>query len=153
MPPVGSHTAAQQDSHWGSSAAPAPVDQLQLRRANLSRESAQSFDWADTLTTDPVDLHFLGQLKLHSGPRKDATGREAIYRRAFLPPAARRMLHAQNSVGTPAQGDQLNAETAYICAVENHRREFDHVKSAALEATVGYDAHKVFQLAPARRTP
>ncbi|KAJ7777509.1 nucleoporin Nup186/Nup192/Nup205 [Mycena maculata] len=113
------------------------VGQSHLRIIEFVQSLA--FDWADTLAVDPVDLHFLGQLNLHSCVRKDANGCEIIDRTALLSllTVARRMLHAQNSVVTPAQGDQLNAETTYIlesCAVENHRREVAHAKSAGYEA-------------------
>ncbi|KAJ7145837.1 nucleoporin Nup186/Nup192/Nup205 [Mycena epipterygia] len=113
------------------------VGQSHLRIIDLVQSLA--FDWSDTLTVDPVELHFLGQLNLHSCVRRDATGCEIIDRTALLSllTVARRMLHTQNSVVTPAQGDQLNAETTYIlesCAVENHRREVAHAKSAGYES-------------------
>ncbi|KAJ7504139.1 hypothetical protein B0H11DRAFT_2349435 [Mycena galericulata] len=113
------------------------VGQSHLRIIEFAQSLA--FDWADMLTVEPVELHFLGQLNLHSCVRKDANGCEIIDRTALLSllTVARRMLHAQNSVVTPAQGDQLNAETTYIlesCAVENHRREVAHAQSAGYES-------------------
>ncbi|KAJ7830504.1 nucleoporin Nup186/Nup192/Nup205 [Mycena olivaceomarginata] len=113
------------------------VGQSHLRIIEFVQSLA--FDWADTLKVEPMELYFLGQLNLHSCVRKDATGCEIIDRTALLSllTVARRMLHAQNSVVTPAQGDQLNAETTYIlesCAVENHRREVAHAKSAGYES-------------------
>ncbi|KAF8179075.1 nucleoporin Nup186/Nup192/Nup205 [Mycena galopus ATCC 62051] len=113
------------------------VGQSHLRIIEFVQSLA--FDWADTLQVEPMDLFFLGQLNLHSGVRRDATGCEIIDQTALLSllTVARRMLHAQNSVVTPAQGDQLNAETTYIlesCAVENHRREVAHAKSAGYES-------------------
>ncbi|KAF7345118.1 hypothetical protein MVEN_01675900 [Mycena venus] len=113
------------------------VGQSHLRIIEFVQSLA--FDWADTLKVEPMDLYFLGQLNLHSCVRRDATGCEIIDRTALLSllTVARRMLHAQNSVVTPAQGDQLNAETTYIlesCAVENHRREVAHAKSAGYES-------------------
>ncbi|KAF8183807.1 nucleoporin Nup186/Nup192/Nup205 [Mycena galopus ATCC 62051] len=113
------------------------VGQSHLRIIEFVQSLA--FDWADTLQVEPMDLFFLGQLNLHSCVRRDATGCEIIDRTALLSllTVARRMLHAQNSVVTPAQGDQLNAETTYIlesCAVENHRREVAHAKSAGYES-------------------
>ncbi|KAJ7482279.1 nucleoporin Nup186/Nup192/Nup205 [Mycena galericulata] len=113
------------------------VGQSHLRIIEFVQSLA--FDWADMLTVEPVELHFLGQLNLHSCVRKDANGCEIIDRTALLSllTVARRMLHAQNSVVTPAQGDQLNAETTYIlesCAVENHRREVAHAQSAGYES-------------------
>ncbi|KAF7326845.1 hypothetical protein MVEN_02578300 [Mycena venus] len=113
------------------------VGQSHLRIIEFVQSLA--FDWADTLKVEPMDLYFLGQLNLHSCVRRDATGCEIIDRMALLSllTVARRMLHAQNSVVTPAQGDQLNAETTYIlesCAVENHRREVAHAKSAGYES-------------------
>lgn len=113
------------------------VGQSHLRIIEFVQSLA--FDWADTLKVEPMELYFLGQLNLHSCVRKDATGCEIIDRTALLSllTVARRMLHAQNNVVTPAQGDQLNAETTYIlesCAVENHRREVAHAKSAGYES-------------------
>ncbi|KAJ6447636.1 nucleoporin Nup186/Nup192/Nup205 [Mycena sanguinolenta] len=105
------------------------------------REFVQSlaFDWADSLQVEPMELHFFSQLNLHLCVRRDATGCEIIDRTALLSllTVARRMLPAQNSVVTLAQGDQLNAETTYIlesCAVENHRREVSHAKSTGYES-------------------
>ncbi|KAJ7279033.1 hypothetical protein C8J57DRAFT_1434189 [Mycena rebaudengoi] len=69
------------------------------------------------LAVEPLELHFLGQLNLHS--------------------SARRTLHSQGSIVTPAHGDQLNAETTYVlesCAVENHRREVTHATNAGYES-------------------
>ncbi|KAK7055118.1 nucleoporin Nup186/Nup192/Nup205 [Favolaschia claudopus] len=106
-------------------------------------ESVQSlaFDWADGLKVDPVELYFLGQLNLQSCVRRDASGCEIIDRTAVLSllDTARRMLHAQNSIVTPAHADQLNVETTYVlesCAVENHRRKVSHAQS------IGYEAWK-----------
>jgi nuclear pore complex protein Nup205 len=113
------------------------VGQSHLRIIEFVQSLA--FDWADTLKVDPMEMYFLGQLNLHSCVRRDATGCEIIDRTALLSllTTARRMLHTQNSVVTPAHGDQLNAETTYIlesCAVENHRREVAHAKSAGYES-------------------
>ncbi|KAF7373366.1 hypothetical protein MSAN_00546200 [Mycena sanguinolenta] len=113
------------------------VGQSHLRIIEFVQSLA--FDWADSLQVEPMELHFFSQLNLHSCVRRDATGCEIIDRTALLSllTVARRMLHAQNSVVTPAQGDQLNAETTYIlesCAVENHRREVSHAKSTGYES-------------------
>ncbi|KAJ7682921.1 nucleoporin Nup186/Nup192/Nup205 [Mycena rosella] len=113
------------------------VGQSHLRIIDFVQSLA--FDWADSLAVEPVEMHFLGQLNLHSCVRRDATGCEIIDRTALLSllTVARRTLHAQSSVVTPAHGDQLNAETTYIlesCAVENHRREVAHAKSAGYES-------------------
>ncbi|KAJ6461668.1 nucleoporin Nup186/Nup192/Nup205 [Mycena sanguinolenta] len=109
--------------------------------SDLIIEFVQSlaFDWADSLQVEPMELHFFSQLNLHLCVRRDATGCETIDRTALLSllTVARRMLPAQNSVVTLAQGDQLNAETTYIlesCAVENHRREVSHAKSTGYES-------------------
>ncbi|KAJ6526561.1 nucleoporin Nup186/Nup192/Nup205 [Mycena vulgaris] len=113
------------------------VGQSHLRIIEFVQSLA--FDWADSLTVEPVELHFLSQLNLHSCVRRDATGCEIIDRAALLSllTVARRTLHAAGSVVTPAHGDQLNAETTYVlesCAVENHRREVAHAKSAGYES-------------------
>ncbi|KAJ7041203.1 nucleoporin Nup186/Nup192/Nup205 [Mycena alexandri] len=125
------------DAYPGSQEGFREVGQSHLRIIELVQSLA--FDWADTLTVDSMDMYFLGHLNLHSCVRRDATGCEIIDRTALLSllTVARRTLHAQNSVVTPAQGDQLNAETTYIlesCAVENHRREVAHAKSAGYES-------------------
>ncbi|KAJ7079559.1 nucleoporin Nup186/Nup192/Nup205 [Mycena belliarum] len=121
----------------GSSDTFREVGQSHLRIIEFVQSLA--FDWADSLTVEPVELHFLSQLNLHSCVRRDGTGCEVIDRTALLSllTVARRSLHAQNSVVTPAHGDQLNRETTYIlesCAVENHRREVAHAKSTGYES-------------------
>ncbi|KAJ7128145.1 nucleoporin Nup186/Nup192/Nup205 [Mycena crocata] len=113
------------------------VGQSHLRIIEFVQSLA--FDWSDTLAVEPVELHFLSQLNLQLCVRRDATGCEIVDRTALLSllTVAKRMLHAQNSVATPAQEDQLNAETRYImesCAVENHRREVAYAKSAGYES-------------------
>ncbi|KAF8064189.1 nucleoporin Nup186/Nup192/Nup205 [Lyophyllum atratum] len=97
------------------------------------------FEWSDSLAVEPMDLQFLGQLNLHSCVRTDATGCEIIDRTALLSllAAAKRALHAQGSVVTPAQADQLQRESAYIlesAVVENHRREVAHSVATGYEA-------------------
>ncbi|KAJ6619045.1 nucleoporin Nup186/Nup192/Nup205 [Mycena sp. CBHHK59/15] len=113
------------------------VGQSHLRIIEFVQSLA--FDWSDCLAVEPMELHFLGQLNLHSCVRKDATGCEIIDRTALLSllTAARGMLHAQGNIVTPAHGDQLNAETTYVlesCAVENHRREVEHAQGAGYES-------------------
>ncbi|KAJ7778502.1 nucleoporin Nup186/Nup192/Nup205 [Mycena metata] len=144
------------DAYLGSQEGFREVGQSHLRIIELVQSLA--FDWADTLKVDPMEMYFLGHLNLHSCVRRDATGCEIIDRTALLSllTVARRTLHAQNSVVTPAQGDQLNAETTYIlesCAVENHRREVAHAKSAGYESwkrLLDCDAYQVFYPASAR---
>jgi nuclear pore complex protein Nup205 len=98
-----------------------------------------NFDWSDSLTVKPVDLQFLAQLNLQSCIRVDLTGCEIIDRTALISllMVARRALHAQGNVVTPAHVGQLGAETVYIlesCAIENHRREVRHAIAASYEA-------------------
>ncbi|GLB44615.1 putative nuclear pore complex scaffold, nucleoporins 186/192/205 [Lyophyllum shimeji] len=97
------------------------------------------FDWSDSLAVEPIDLQFLGSLNLHSCIRTDATGCEIIDRTALLSllAAAKRALHAQGRVVTPAQAEQLQREAAYIlesAVVENHRREVAHSVAGGYEA-------------------
>jgi len=98
-----------------------------------------TFDWSDSLTVQPVELQFLGQLNLHSCVRTDATGCEVVDRTALLSllTAARRSLHAQGNIVTAAHLEQLSAETTYIlesCAIENHRREVAHATATGYES-------------------
>lgn len=98
-----------------------------------------TFDWSDNLDVKTVDLQLLAALNLHSCVRKDASGCEIIDRSALLEmlTAARRALHSQNTILTPALAEQLSAETTYIlesCAVENHRREVVHATNTSYEA-------------------
>ncbi|KAH7924355.1 hypothetical protein BV22DRAFT_1035258 [Leucogyrophana mollusca] len=97
-----------------------------------------SFDWSDSLTVNPTELQFLGQLNLHSCVRVDATGCEIVDRTALLSllTAARRALHTQGRIASSAHVEKLNAETTYIlesCAIENHRRE------VCYSVAVGYE--------------
>jgi len=102
------------------------VGQSHLRIIEFVQSLA--FDWSDSLTVSHVELEFLNQLNLHSCIRVDATGCEIVDKTALLSllATAKRALHAQGRIVTPAHAEQLNTETAYIlesCAVENHRRE------------------------------
>ncbi|KAH7909315.1 nucleoporin Nup186/Nup192/Nup205 [Hygrophoropsis aurantiaca] len=97
-----------------------------------------SFDWSDSLTVNPVDLQFLGELNLHSCVRLDAAGCEVVDRTALLSllTVARRTLHAQGRITSPAHVERLNAETTYIlesCAIENHRREVSFAVATGYE--------------------
>lgn len=98
-----------------------------------------AFEWSDSLTVRPRELQFLGQLNLHSCVRQDPSGCEIVDRAALLSllTAAKRTLHAQGSIVTPAAAEQLAAETTYVlesCAIENHRRE------AAYATSTGYES-------------
>lgn len=98
-----------------------------------------SFDWSDSLTTNPVDLEYLGSLNLQACVRVDATGCEVVDQSALLSllTSACRTLHSQGRITTTAQADKLNAETAYIlesCAIENHRREISYAVATGYEA-------------------
>lgn len=98
-----------------------------------------TFDWSDSLSVEPVEMEFLGQLNLMSCVRKDSRGCEIVDRVAILGllESAKRSLYAQGRIVAPAQADQLARETAYVlesCAVENHRREVTH------SVTIGYQA-------------
>ncbi|KAF8154003.1 nucleoporin Nup186/Nup192/Nup205 [Crassisporium funariophilum] len=97
------------------------------------------FDWADSLAVEPYDLQYLAQLNLQSCIRRDATGCEVVDRKALLHllAAAKRAVHAQGQIATPAQNERLNNEVAYIlesCAVENHRRKVSHARVGGFEA-------------------
>ncbi|KAJ7160759.1 nucleoporin Nup186/Nup192/Nup205 [Mycena filopes] len=125
------------DAYTGSQEGFREVGQSHLRIIEFVQSLA--FDWEDTLKVETMEMYFLGHLNLHSCVRRDANGCEIIDRTALLSllTMARRTLHTQNSVVTPAQADLLNAETTYIlasCAVENHRREVAHAKSAGYES-------------------
>jgi nuclear pore complex protein Nup205 len=85
------------------------------------------FDWADSLSVEPISLQYLGSLNLQSCIRQDATGCEIVDRTTLLNllSAAKRTVHAQGGVATSAQNDRLSSEISYIlesCAIENHRR-------------------------------
>ncbi|PFH47615.1 hypothetical protein AMATHDRAFT_67405 [Amanita thiersii Skay4041] len=97
------------------------------------------FDWADSLSVDPIEMEFLGQLNLLSCIRKDANGCDVVDRGAvlLLLEAAKRTLYAQGRIVTPVQAEQLSRETAYIlesCAVENHRREVTYSVAISYQA-------------------
>lgn len=98
-----------------------------------------SFEWFDSLTVDPIELQFLGQLNLHSCVRRDFAGCEVIDRAALLTllAAAKKTLHAQGVIVTPAHAEQLEREATYVlesCVVENHRREVAHAIATGYEA-------------------
>ncbi|KAG8215255.1 hypothetical protein J3R82DRAFT_8809, partial [Butyriboletus roseoflavus] len=98
-----------------------------------------SFDWSDSLTTNPVDLEYLGSINLQACIRVDATGCEVVDQSALLLllTAACRTLHSQGRITTTAQAKKLNAETVYIlesCAIENHRREVSYAVATGYEA-------------------
>ncbi|KAF8878281.1 nucleoporin Nup186/Nup192/Nup205 [Gymnopilus junonius] len=97
------------------------------------------FDWADSLSVQPVDLQYLNQLNLQSCIRRDGSGCEVVDRTAllYLLASARRTLLAQGSVATTAQNEQLTTEITYIlesCAIENHRRKVSHARVGNFEA-------------------
>ncbi|EGO28547.1 hypothetical protein SERLADRAFT_413403 [Serpula lacrymans var. lacrymans S7.9] len=98
-----------------------------------------SFDWSDSVTVNPIDLEYLGQLNLHTCIRVDASGCEVVDRTALLSllTTARRALHSQGQLTTSAHVDKLNTEINYImesCAIENHRREIHHSIAAGYES-------------------
>ena len=97
------------------------------------------FDWADSLSVEPISLQYLGSLNLQSCIRRDATGCEIVDRTALLDllAAAKKTVHAQGSVATSAQNDRLSSEISYIlesCAIENHRRKVCHARVGGFEA-------------------
>lgn len=113
------------------------VGQSHLRMVEFLQ--SLDFDWSDSLSIEPIELQFLGQLNLQSCVRPNADGCEVVDRTALLAVlmSARRMLHAQNQIVTNAHLKQLGAETNYIlesCAIENHRREVQFATAAAFEA-------------------
>lgn len=98
-----------------------------------------SFNWVDSLGSETFDLQLLGTLNLASCVRVDEKGCEIVDRTALLSllVAARRSLHAQGHIVTPASVERLSAETAYIlesCTVENHRREVSFAVASGFEA-------------------
>ena len=97
------------------------------------------FDWADSYSVEPLELHYLAQVNLQSCIRPDAVGCDVVDRGALvqLLTAARRMLQVQGVVATQAQDDQLGVEINYVmesCAVENHRRKVSHARGSSFEA-------------------
>ena len=97
------------------------------------------FDWADSLSAEPINLQFFTQLNLQSCIRADAAGCDIVDRTALLSllTSASRVLHSQGSIATSAQNDQLAAEMRYImqsCAVENHRRKVSHARVTGFQA-------------------
>lgn len=97
------------------------------------------FDWADSLTVEPVQLHYLDRLNLQSCLRRDADGCEIVDRKAvlYLLSSARKSLHMQGIIATPAQNDALSAEMKYVlesAAVENHRRKVSFSRAGGFEA-------------------
>jgi nuclear pore complex protein Nup205 len=97
------------------------------------------FDWADSLSVEPISLQYLGSLNLQSCIRRDATGCEIVDRTTLLNllSAAKRTVHAQGGVATSAQNDRLSSEISYIlesCAIENHRRQVSHARVGGFEA-------------------
>ena len=97
------------------------------------------FDWADSLSVEPINLQYLGSLNLQSCIRRDATGCEIVDRTTLLDllSAAKRTVHTQGGVATSAQNDRLSSEISYIlesCAIENHRRKVSHARVGGFEA-------------------
>lgn len=102
-----------------------------------------SFEWVDSLalTTEAaaVELEFLGGLGLGQCVKLDEKGCEIVDRNALLGmlSTARKVLHAQGHIASPAHLEKLDAETAYVlesCAVENHRREVQFAVANGFEA-------------------
>ena len=97
------------------------------------------FDWADSLSVEPISLQYLGSLNLQSCILRDATGCEIVDRTTLLNllSSAKRTVHAQGGVATSAQNDRLSSEISYIlesCAIENHRRQVSHARVGGFEA-------------------
>lgn len=134
----GNETYHDSSSGWDDLLRPfEEVGQSHLRIIEFVQSLA--FDWSDSLTVGHVELQFLSQLNLHSCIRVDATGCEIVDRAALLSllATAKRALHAQGRIVTPAHAEQLSAETAYIlesCAVENHRREVVYSVATSYES-------------------
>ncbi|KAI0270638.1 nucleoporin Nup186/Nup192/Nup205 [Gloeopeniophorella convolvens] len=98
-----------------------------------------SFDWADALSLEPIDLQFLGKLNLAACVRVDDKGCEVVDQAAVLSlvAEARHVLHTQGQIVTPADLERLNAEIAYVlesCASENHRREVLFATATSFES-------------------
>lgn len=100
---------------------------------------ALNFDWSDSIVAEAVDLQFFSGLNLQSCIRPDPAGCDVVDRNALvaLLASAKRTLHSQGRIVTPAHLEQINAEVKYIlesCVVENHRRAIQHATAR------GYDA-------------
>ncbi|KAI0744751.1 nucleoporin Nup186/Nup192/Nup205 [Earliella scabrosa] len=113
------------------------VGQSHLRMIELVQ--SLDFDWSDSLTVQPQELEFLGQLNLQSCLRNDESGCEVVDRTALLTllTLAKRTLHLQGRVASKAHVDQLEAESNYIlesCAIENHRRKIRYAAATGYEA-------------------
>jgi nuclear pore complex protein Nup205 len=112
------------------------VGQSHLRIIELLQ--SLDFDWSDSLDVHPIQLEFL-QLNIQACTRMDECGCEVIDRVALfsLLAIARRVLHAQGRLVSPAQVERLKAETTYVlesCAVENHRRLVHHAVLISYQA-------------------
>ncbi|KAJ3544602.1 hypothetical protein NM688_g5723 [Phlebia brevispora] len=97
------------------------------------------FDWSDSVAVQPVSMDFFGQLNLTSCLRLDSSGCEIVDRAALLGllAAARRSLHSQGRILTPAHAQQLAAEMTYLlesCVIENHRREVQYATASCYES-------------------
>lgn len=97
------------------------------------------FDWSDSLSVQPGQLEFFGYLNLGSCVRIDDAGCEVVDKSALvaLLTHARRALHQQGRILTPAHLEQVSAETTYIlesCAIENHRRQVQHATMMCYES-------------------
>ncbi|CAK5271461.1 unnamed protein product, partial [Mycena citricolor] len=119
-----------------SSAVFADLAQTSLRLIEFGL--SLSFDWADSLSVQPLELRYLVSLPLNTCVRLDADGCEIVDRSALLLllAAARRQL-TQNQIQTEKQLAELHAEITYIlesCAVENHRRQVAHARVASYDA-------------------
>ncbi|KAA1466852.1 hypothetical protein DENSPDRAFT_57546 [Dentipellis sp. KUC8613] len=100
---------------------------------------SMSFDWADSLSLENVDLQLLGGLNLGTCVRVDEKGCEIVDKNTVLTLliAARRSLHLQGQIVTEALAERLDAETSYVlesCAVENHRREVGFAVATGFDA-------------------
>ncbi|KAI0695309.1 nucleoporin Nup186/Nup192/Nup205 [Cytidiella melzeri] len=100
---------------------------------------ALDFDWSDSIAAQPVPLEFFGHLNLASCICLNNFGCEIVDTTALvsLLTHARRALHQQGRILTPAHMQQVSDETAYIlqsCAVENHRRQVQHASMVCYES-------------------
>ncbi len=97
------------------------------------------FDWADTLSVEPIELQLLGKLNLAACVLLDDKGCEIVDQAAVLAllTESRHILHMQGQIVTPIDLERLDAETVYVlesCAVENHQREVLFATTASFDS-------------------
>lgn len=110
------HSNSRSDSNWVDDMFKPfrDVGQSHLRMVEFLQ--SLDFDWSDSLVAEAVPLEFLGHLNLGSCVRLDDSGCEIVDQSALvsLLSHARRVLHQQGRILTPAHLQQVSDETKYI---------------------------------------